>query len=137
MNYFPYIALGLVALLGYWYINNLTNAIRLLESKNSSLQTELTTVTATMDNMRHNYTEVVNALRRYNANVTSMQTSLEVLAVKLSRNEDRLDKLAKQHPETVAKIVNAAVNKRMACLVSASKGLNTAIVNGESVDCNN
>lgn len=135
VSYFPYVALGLVALLGYWYINNLTNIVRDLESKNSSLQSEVVSLNGTLDNMRRSYTEMAQAMRRYNSNVSSMKASVDAMSVKLARQESRLDKLAKEHPEMVAKIVNEAVQKRMHCLVSASRGERHATVNGQPVGC--
>lgn len=135
VSYFPYVALGLVALLGYWYINNLTNAIRDLEAKNASLRSEIVSVTSTLDNVRKSYSEMAHVVRRYSSSVNSMKASVEGLSVKLAKQESRLDKLAKQHPELVAKIVNRAVNERMACITAASKGLRNVTVDGNDINC--
>ena len=135
VSYFPYVALGLVALLGYFYINNLTNIVRDLEAKNSTLQAEVVNLNNTLDNVRRSHVEMTNALRRYSSSVNSMKSSVDALSVKLAKQENRLDRLAKEHPEMVAKIVNDAVAKRMQCLVSASRGERNAVVNGQYVDC--
>lgn len=136
VSYFPYVALGLVALLGYWYINNLTNAIRDLEARNSSLKSEIVSVTNTLDNVRKSYSDMAQVVRRYNSNISAMKASIDGMSVKLARQESKLDKLAKAHPDMVAKIVNQAVNERMACIVSASRGLKNATIDGNSINCN-
>lgn len=135
MNYFPYIALGLVALLGYWYINGLTNSIRELESKNATLQAETKMTTEMLQDMRRQYNEISRVMRQYNASISSMQSSMTNLSTKLAKNEKRLNTLAHEHPALVQDAVNKAVVERMACLVSAARGERTANVNGNEVKC--
>ena len=135
MNYFPYIALGLVALLGYWYINGLTNSIRELESRNATLQAEVKVTSDMMQDMRRQYSEIHRALRQYNASINSMRTSMTTLSTKLAKNEKRLNTLAHDHPILVQNAVNEAVAERMACLVSASRGERVAKVGDDEIKC--
>lgn len=135
MNYFPYIALGLVALLGYWYINGLTNSLRELESRNATLQAEVKVTSDMMQDMRRQYSEIHRALRQYNASINSMQTSVTTLSTKLAKNEKRLNTLAHDHPIMVQNAVNEAVAERMACLVAASRGERVAKVGGSEIKC--
>lgn len=135
MNYFPYIALGLVALLGYWYINGLTNSIRELESRNATLQAEVKVTSDMMQDMRRQYSEIHRTLRQYNASINSMQTSVTTLSTKLVKNEKRLNTLAQEHPILMQNAVNKAVAERMACLVAASRGERVAKVGDDEIKC--
>lgn len=136
MNYFPYIALALIAVLGYWYINNLTNSLRELESRNATLKSEITAANDTLRTMRQSYVDLNRALKQYYTNVNTMQVTLTNMQAKLARNEKRLSILAREHPQLVQKAVNEEVQKRMACMVAAARGETHATINDNNINCN-
>lgn len=136
MNYLPYIAIALVAFLGYLYINNLTSIIRNLEAKNSALKSEIQTANTVIKSLRTQYVQMSNAYTSYSSEVQLLRSKVERINTEIVRNEKRIDKLAKAHPVLVQNAVNEAVAARLACIVSASKGKDTARVNNEKINCN-
>lgn len=132
MNYFPYIALGLVALLGYLYINGLAASIRELESKNAMLKSEVKSANDSLDTMRRTYIETTRTLREYSIQMSIVQESMASLQTKLARDEKRLDMLAEKHPKLVEDAINKAVKQRLACIAAAARGQNV----NENDSCN-
>lgn len=122
MNYFPYIALGLVALLGYLYISGLVASVRELESKNATLKSEIKSANDSLDTMRRTYIDTTRTLREYSIQMSKVQESMASLQTKLARDERRLDMLAEKHPKLVEEAINKAVKQRLACITAASKG---------------
>ena len=86
--------------------------------------------------MRQSYLETNRIIKQYYTKVAAMQESVNVMQTKLARNEQRLSVLAKEHPKMVEKAVNEAVEKRMSCIVAASKGQRQVMINGRLEDCN-
>ena len=132
MNYFPYIALGLVALLGYLYINGLAASIRELESKNAMLKSEVKSANDSLDTMRRTYIETTRTLREYSIQMSIVQESMASLQTKLARDEKRLDMLAEKHPKLVEDAINKAVKQLLACIAAAARGQNV----NENDSCN-
>lgn len=132
MNYFPYIALGLVALLGYLYINGLAASVRELESKNAMLKSEVKSANDSLDTMRRTYIETTRTLREYSIQMSIVQESMASLQTKLARDEKRLDMLAEKHPKLVEDAINKAVKQRLACITAAARGQNV----NENDSCN-
>ena len=133
MNYFPYIALGIVAVLGYWYVNNLTASIRELESKNAMLKAEVKSAKETLNSVRQSYIETNRTLNQYYTNTSMINATLTATQTRLARAENRIDKLAREHPKLVEKMINEEVARRLSCITAASHGLNT---NDQNNNCN-
>lgn len=132
MNYFPYIALGLVALLGYLYVSSLAASIRELESKNAMLKSEVKAANDSLDTMRRTYIDTTKTLREYSIRMSVVQESIANMQTKLARDERRLDMLAEKHPKLVEEAINKAVKQRLACITAAARGQNV----NENDSCN-
>lgn len=135
MNYFPYIALGLVAVIGYFHINALLSSVKELESKNAALRAEVRQAKQVIESVNNQYMEINRNLRLYNGNFTAMQTTVNSISTKLQRDEKRLEYIAKAHPQLIEKVVNQAVEKRLACIIAAAQGKPNAQVNNKQVNC--
>jgi hypothetical protein len=108
-----FIAMTMMAGVGYWYYNDTQERIAILNENNAKLETAVATSEATIDALQADYAAVQATNQQLNADFASIRRQNQVLADKLSRHD--LGVLGSSKPGLVERVINGASDKAGRC----------------------
>lgn len=108
-----FIAMTMMAGVGYWYYNDTQERIAILNENNAKLETAVATSEATIDALQADYAAMQKTNEELNNQFANIRRQNQVLADKLSRHD--LGVLGASKPGLVERVINGASDKAGRC----------------------